>query len=475
MTITIQQILKASILVLWFSVNLAALLGNENIYVNLTSILYANLLFLTYFILARSKHIVTVMYTFISLFFVLQRILVIFINPYNIADLGTGTFTLTASDMNSGMLFIVLCNLSVILLSLISPDVGHFDRSQIKLNRDILNIIRFYPFVYIFFSILGFFFAFKTGIGLSVKHGSYEFGLIYRIILMFTSLNILLFVGVLIFKENRTRYIIAIIVSLITDILASSRAGLLGPIFYLIVCYMLVHSYHIKVKYLTLGVMIFLVSIFLYYPGISIFRSLVIDADYSVSVTQLLNLLRSAFGQAEILNNLSYNLLSMSERLALLEWLAAFIHFGREVFSENINFHSMFVTFVNSFVPGELIEHNYIPIAQFINFVWRGWITEDQGELAGIYGFFYLYMGYIGGIIIFSLWFWFSCYFMQRYNLILSALFLCYFVIDFMLGGFLDGDIVKMLYSIFTLYLLRVMLKLNRSRHTKSVKVKLSA
>ena len=145
MRVSIQQVLRIGVSILWILANLAAFLSHGNMYVNTYSLVSANILFLTYFILASSVNISLVIYNIVGLFFVLQRCLLIFAGQDNFAFLGP--FTIDVTSFELALVFICIANLFIILIA--KKYRKPFCESPIYHSKFMTDVIRYYPIVFI--------------------------------------------------------------------------------------------------------------------------------------------------------------------------------------------------------------------------------------------------------------------------------------------------------------------------------------
>ena len=471
MTISIQKILKFLIIIFWLSVNIIIIFSDENIFINYETILYINILFLSYYLLSWSNHVVTIIYTLIGIMFVLQRILVICFDANNIAGKETN-YILSAADIVYGIIFVILLNLSIIIFSLVSVNIRTYDRSQINNGDFFFKILRYYPYIYIIFWSIRISYMLKTGIGLSVNPGDFEHGLTTRLINFCLSANFLLYIGIFLCKKNNKIFILGLFLLLLNTILEASKAALIGIVFQLLIAYLLTTSYKIKIKYIFLfGFIVFLSSVTLT-PALMIFRSSALEILGNISLMKIITLFFESLYSVNYLILIKKSLLDISERMALLEWLALFVHIGRDSFTSNINMYHLLVDCINSLVPGDLIETNFLPVAKFITLIWKGWTTELHGELPGGFGSLYLYFGFIGGVLVFNFIYFLICYFMNKCNIVISIILVGMFI-DFMIGGLLEAIFQYFIENIVLIIIFSIFIKIfDQFKRNKYLKVR---
>jgi len=277
-TITVNNLLKLLILFLWAAVDLVGLSRiSENIYINASTLLYTQLLFATYLILARFSHVVTVMYVLIGVFFVLQRMLFIFIDPTYID--ASEFFFIEPKSLDQALIFVLLCNIVAIGVSLISSNEKRFVRSRFTTNATVLRVIQYYPWIYIFFWIIKTIFMFETGIGFKTRTGGLEFGTLNRLINMGMGLHFLLFLGVLYLKDKKVHVIALVLLFLQTGIFLTSKGALIFMFFSFLVMALMLGRNRIPIRYVTLSCVFGLVTIFIWAPVAMVMRSGIMESE----------------------------------------------------------------------------------------------------------------------------------------------------------------------------------------------------
>jgi hypothetical protein len=440
MKISIQKLLRLGIIILWISTNIAAFLSDNNIYVNVTSVATANVIFLTYFTLAANVNISVVIYNIIGLFFVLQRILVIFLSEDNFAHLGR--FTVGSESFNLALIFIALTNIFFIFIA--RKYRKPFCQAPIYKSRLITDAIKHFPIVFIIFWVIKRIIQFKTGMYFTGYGSTKELGLLSRVIEIATSPNIFLYLGIFLFPGQNKLHILGTILLLITFILSGSKAALLCFVCGLLFCYMMLVSYKIPLKYVALAGLVFALTFF-YGPAAMVIRYEIISSHFHISLQDIPQLVISAYTSLT-LNDLNRYCKLFLSRMGLLDWLAATIHFGRATFNTEMNFHSLFISIANSIIPSWILHNPYTDPTIFISQIYNSTIyTSVTGfsdkELVGIYGSMYIYFGYWVGILVLVGWLWYSCFFVEKYNRLFGILFIWQFVLTFMADGMFDNHV----------------------------------
>lgn len=437
MTVSIQQLLRIGVSMLWILSNVTAIYSIGNIYVTIYSVVSSNILFLTYYILANSLNISVVIYNIIGIFFVLQRILMLYLSPDNIAFLGKAVNT-DPTSFELAIVFIAVSNLFIIFIARKYREP--FNQSPIYHNELIVDVIKYYPVAFIALWIIKKIIQFTTGIGFIGFEYSNELGLFSRIIEIVTTPILFLYMGIFLFRSHNKLHIVGVILVLIDNLIIGSKGALLSFFCNLSLCYLFLVSYRVRVKYILLGCLLFIAT-FYYGQAAMGFRLGIIKSHFAVSLKDMMDYAHFGYQRIEEGMFKQYAQVALS-RMGLLDWLAAFIHCGREIFNIEMNFHSLFISIANSIIPRSILPNPYIPPNNYITLIWTTVkVIENTGDVPGIYGCIYIYFGYGLGISVIVAWLWFSCYFVQKFNRLFGVLFVWQFVLSFMIDGVIDNHV----------------------------------
>lgn len=462
MRISIQQLLRLGILILWLFSNVAAFQSPQNIYVDLISIVAVNVIFITYFILTSYANISVVTYTFVGTFFILQRIMMIFISQDNFAYLGK--FTVDSNAFNQALLFIAWANIIIIFIARRYREP--FCQSPIYQSRLLTSVIRHYPIVFITFWVIKKAIQFRTGIQFTGYGIGTDPGLLSRVIEIGTAANIFLYLGIYLFPKHNKLHIVGCVLLLIDFLLAGSKAALLSFICSLGLCHMFLISYRIRLKYIIVAGLLFALT-FLYAPAAMSLRGEIISSHLNISFADLPMIIIRSYHAINIDNFNKYAQLTLS-RMGLVDWLAAFIYFGRGVFNTDMNLYSLFLSIANAIIPSFILHNPYTNPVTFITQIWTSKLEVSRGELLGIYGSMYIYLGYYLGILALVAWLWYSCYFVQKYNRLFGILYIWQFVLGFMLDGLIETHVRAAVNIAVLILIYSLFLKITRSSTKKA-------
>ncbi len=389
--------------------------------------------------------------------FILQRLVVIYFRPDEMSY-QEGHLTFSSQVFNEAILYCAAISVAVLIGYLLAIYMKKEQKST-TINYDRLFGIR-YDFEHVFKVYALFFFAsiiFEVYlmVGLQVGITALDFDRQYAPLLRIVQIvQVLHFLPILVLASGKfsssTRKIsvflfILILVRLV--FFTASKAALLYLCVAYIVCLYFCEK-QIRKEYFIIGFILFLFTIFVLAPGVTLLRAGFIGSVAgSMNVSDVLHMVIDDYALIA-----DQHFFSFMNRMGVFDWLTGFMTVGRDAFLPTASISNDLIETINSLVPGDLIDQppDYETISKLMPHILRGWglgTYPGHSENMGGAGLAYLYFGIAGGVLFFFVWSLISTIILKsNSNIIIKVLFFTSFVFNFFLGGYLVTSI-KMFYE----------------------------
>jgi hypothetical protein len=255
-------------------------------------------------------------------------------------------------------------------------------------------------------------------------------------------------------RIRKTAFFLFILILGRLILFTTSKAALLYLCVAFIVC-LYFCGRQITQKYVIIGVILFLFTIFVLAPAVTILRAgLVGLVTGSMNLSDVFNTLVDNY--MLIVDKLFFDFMN---RMGVFDWLTGFMTVGRDVFLPTASVSDDLIEIINSLVPGDLIERSpdYVTVSKLMPHILRGWglgTYPGHSENMGGAGLAYLYFGKAGGVLFFFIWSFISTKILKfSSNIIIKVLFFTSFVFNFFLGGYLVTSI-KLFYEGFIMFII---------------------
>lgn len=393
-----------------------------------------------------------VMAILFSLFF-LQRIVVIYFRPDEMSY-QEGHLIFSSQVFNEAILYCTAISVAVLIGYLFAIYIRKQEQKNITINYNRLFGIG-YDFdllfkVYALFLVASFIFEVYLMVGLTVGITSIDFDRQYAPLLRIVQIvQVLHFLPILVLASGKfssgTRKIAFFLLILFLArlvFLTASKAAILYLCVASIVCLYFCGK-QISKKYLIIGFILFLFTIFVLAPGVTLLRAgfqglaagsmNINDVPYMMIDNYVLKTDQLFFG--------------FMNRMGIFDWVVGFMAVGRDAFLPSASIYNDLILIINSLVPGDLIDMSpdYVTISKLMPHILRGWDLGSypgHSENMGGAGMAYLYFGKIGGVLFFFIWSFISAKILNsNTSVILKVLFFTYFVFNLFLGGDLTTSV----------------------------------
>lgn len=379
------------------------------------------LLFITsavLFMMSSPKKFLLDVLVLLFIAFFLQRALIIHFFP-DLLDYQKTIF-ITKETVEKAILFVFLCSLSIFVGHLLTGLIWKTSsippvfvppmntKEEVKFFSWVIPFERFftlYAYTAIPFSLLGLFLLLIKQVGVAGVLFDSAFATIFRLSFLTNSLAVIAFLPLIVARFSKSTRILAVLIlalQLLLGVSSTSKGTLISLFVAFLVCIYFAGK-RIKAQYVVcIGALVLLI-IFFYSPAIVAIRGGLLEGG---SWKDALSRIKDApFYLPEDL------LFRFSERLGGFDWLVGLVTVGRESFPNYVGLPYEAVAFINSFVPGSLIDRSdWVSTAYLMPHIMRGLplpteaSVSSHGENMGMLGMAYLYFGFWGGIAVLGIW-----------------------------------------------------------------------
>jgi len=246
---------------------------------------------------------------------------------------------------------------------------------------------------------------------------------------------------------RKTAFFLLILILVRLVLFTASKAALLYLCVTFFVC-LYSCGRQIAKKYVIISVILFLFTIFVLAPAVTILRAGLIGlVTGSMNFSDLFHMLVDSY--TLIVDKLFFDFIN---RMGVFDWLTGFMTVGRDAFLPSASISNDLIEIINSLVPGDLIDRSpdYETVSKIMPNVLRGWTLgtyPGHSENMGGAGLAYLYFGKAYGVLFFFICALISTILLKsNSNIIIKVLFFTSFVFNFFLGGYLVTSI-RMFYE----------------------------